>query len=382
MANTSNGRVMVHLVGDVLPRRIEYGEPPESLVAMVHEKIKEADIAFCQLEADLATRGWMQWRDRPTTWYGRVHPDNVKTLLHAGFNVVSHASNHCFDYGPESVIETVETLRKNGLNPIGIGKDIAEARRPAILERNGTKVGFLAYNSVLPPEYEAREEKPGCCPIKIATYYEMQEFEPGTPPKIVTMPRAGEVQAMEQDIRQLRPQVDVLIVSMHWGIHFVPGQLADYQPVVGHKAIDAGADLIVGTHPHILKGIEIYKGRPIFYSMGNFAQETPWHQKPPPGVKPRNMSGVYRKFKEEPGWDRYKGPPDKRYSMMVRCRISDKAVQRVSFLPCWINQRAEPQFLSRNDPRWAEVVGYIDPWCKELGTELTPDADEMVVWSR
>ncbi|MBI4330957.1 MAG: CapA family protein [Chloroflexi bacterium] len=115
----SQDKVVIHAVGDVGPRRVEYGEPPESLFAMVHQKIKEADIAFCQLEANLATRGWMQWRDRPTTWYGRAHPDNVRTLVFAGFNVVSHASNHCFDYGPESVIETVGVLRKNGLTPSG-----------------------------------------------------------------------------------------------------------------------------------------------------------------------------------------------------------------------------------------------------------------------
>ncbi|MBI4330956.1 MAG: CapA family protein [Chloroflexi bacterium] len=264
-------------------------------------------------------------------------------------------------------------------DPIGIGKDIAEARKPAILERKGTKVGFLAYNSVLPPEYEAREGKPGCCPIKIATYYEMQEFEPGTPPKTVTIPEASDVQAMADVIRQLRPKVDVLIVSLHWGIHFVPGELAAYQPVVGHKAIDAGAHFIVGSHPHILKGIETYKGHPIFYSIGNFAIETPWHQKPPPGVKPRNMSAVYRSWKEEPGWERYKGPPDGRYTMMVKCLISGKAVQRISFVPGWINQRAEPQFLAHDDPRFGEVVRYVRSWCDDLGTDLAVEGDEVVV---
>ncbi|MBI4330102.1 MAG: CapA family protein [Chloroflexi bacterium] len=375
----SNNTVVTHLVGDVGPRRVEYGESPDSLFANVHQKIKEADVRFCQLEWDLATKGCMQWRDRPTTWYGRAHPDNVKSLVHAGFDVVSRASNHGFDYGPEAVLETLDVLRNHGMQVIGAGKDIAEARRPAIVERKGIRVGFLAYNCVLPPEYEAREEKPGVAPIKVATYYEMQEFEPGTPPLIVTIPREGDVLAMEEDVRRLRAQVDAVIVSIHWGIHFVPGALAMYQPVLGHRVIDAGADLIFGHHPHILKGIEVYKGRAIFYSVGSFALETPHHLKPPPGVKPRRMSLVYRQWSPEPGSERFSGPRDKSYTMMVRCVIGKDGVQKVSFLPGWVNQRAEPEFLARTDPRFDEVLRYIDPWCRELGATLAVEGDEVVV---
>ncbi len=378
----SNGQILIHAVGDIFPRRVEDGEQPESLLAMVHEKIKEADIRFCQLEANLATRGCMQWRDRPTTWYGRVKPDNVRSLVSGGFHVVSHASNHCFDYGPESLLETIEIVRKNGMAIIGVGKDLEEARQPAIIERKGAMVGFLAYNCIVPPEYEARESKPGCSAIKVATYYEQQEYEPGTPPKIITIPRQADVRAMQDAVRNLRAQVDVLIVSVHWGIHHVPGTLAAYQPVLGHKMIDAGADLVIGHHAHILKGIEVYKDKAIFYSLGNFAQETPWHEKPPPGIKPRQMSVQYRKFEQEPGWERYKGPRDKRYTAMLKCIVSDKTIQRISFLPGYINQRAEPQFVTHDDPRFGEIFKFMDPWCKELGTALETDGDEIVVLSR
>ena len=79
---------------------------------------------------------------------------------------------------------------------------------------------------------------------------------------------------MVEDIKQVRSVADVVIVSMHWGIHFMPAKLATYQKEVGHAAIDAGADLIIGTHPHILKGIEVYKGKVIFYSLGNFAMDS------------------------------------------------------------------------------------------------------------
>ena len=94
-------------------------------------------------------------------------------------------------------------------------------------------MAFLDYNSVLPEEWEAREDKPGCAPIKIATYYEQQEFEPGTPPMVITIPREEHVVAMEKDIRRAKEQADVVVVSFHWGIHFIAGALADYQFTVG-----------------------------------------------------------------------------------------------------------------------------------------------------
>src|SRR5262249_44202656 len=130
--------VTIHAVGDVGPRRIEYGDPPESLFVNVVDKLKTADIVLCQLELNFSTKGGLQYRDH-AGWYARVDPDNVKSLLYAGFHLVTNASNHCFDYGPESLLESIDVLRANGIEIIGVGKDLAEARRPAILEREGTK---------------------------------------------------------------------------------------------------------------------------------------------------------------------------------------------------------------------------------------------------
>jgi poly-gamma-glutamate capsule biosynthesis protein CapA/YwtB (metallophosphatase superfamily) len=374
---TDDQTVLLYAVGDVSPRRIDYGEAPESLFANVADTIKQADISLCQLECNLSTRGGLQYRHY-VTWYGRAHPDNVKSLRHAGFTLVTHASNHCFDYGPESLLETIDVLRKNGIQVIGVGSNLQEARAPAIIERKGTKVAFLNYNSVLPDEYEAREEKPGCAPIKVGTYYEPQEYQAGTPPEIVTIPHEEEVEAMEEDIRRARAEADVVVVSMHWGIHHVPGMLADYQFTVGHRAIDAGADLVLGTHAHLVKGIEVYKGKVIFFSLGNFAQETPHHLKPPAGAFSSLWGPKYGHSKHEPG-ARYNKQPDKRYTMMVKCSIQNKKITKVSFVPGWINDLAEPRLLSHHEPEFQEVTDYIDRWSAELGTRLTVQGDEVVV---
>ncbi|MBI4333596.1 MAG: CapA family protein [Chloroflexi bacterium] len=375
----SNDIVTIHMVGGVSPRRVEYGEAPESIFAMTHERIKEADIRFCHLERNLSTRGCLQYRDH-ITWFGRHHPDNVKALVFAGFDIVSHASNNCFDYGPEALLETIDVLHANNMQVIGAGKDIAEARRPAIIAGNGIKVGFLAYCSVMGVEYEAREGKPGCAPIRVSTYYEVQDPQPGNPPRIITVPREDDVRAMEEDIHRLRNQVDVVVVSQHWGTH-QSGVLAMYQPAVGHRAIDAGADLVVGHHPGVLKGIEMYNGRVIFYSIGNFALETPLNEKAPPGVFAERTSATHIKWPTEPGWARNPGPKNKRYTMLARVVAGKSGVRNVSFLPCYTNQRAEPEILSRKDQRFQEVLQYIEPQCKELGTNLTVKGDEVIVYN-
>jgi poly-gamma-glutamate synthesis protein (capsule biosynthesis protein) len=303
----------------------------------------------------------------------------VKSLLHGGFTLVTHASNHCFDYGPESLVETIDVLRSNGIEVVGVGRNLHEARAPAIIERNGTKVAFLNYNSVLPDEYEARDEKPGCAAIKVGTYYEPQEYQAGTPPKVVTIPHEDEVEAMEEDIRHAKSQADLVVVSMHWGIHHIPGMLADYQFTLGHRAIDAGADLILGTHAHLLKGIEVYKGKAIFFSLGNFAQETPHHLKPPAGAFSSLWGPKYGHSKHEPG-ARYNKQPDKRYTMLVKCVIQNKEIAKVSFVPGWINDLAEPRLLNHSEPEFQEVTDYVTRWCRDLGTQLTIQGDEVVVY--
>ncbi|MBI4329687.1 MAG: CapA family protein [Chloroflexi bacterium] len=377
----SRDTVVIHAVGNVSPRVVEYGESAESLFGRVHQKMKEGDMSFCHLERLFSTRGCLQYRDH-NTWASRVDPENVKSLVFGGFNVVSLAGNRCFDYGPEALLDSIDVIRRNGMQALGVGKDIAEARTPVILERKGIKVGFLGYSSVLPIEYEAREGKPGCAPLRVSTYYEAQGYQPGTPPKIVTVPREDDVLAMEEDIRKLRKQVDAVVVSIHWGQDYIPEMLAAYQPIVGHRAVDAGADLILGHHGRIIRAIEIYKGRTIFYCVGTFAQGMSHGLKPPEGgVQSVSVPSAFRPWlaEVEPGWERNAGPRRRRYTIMAKCAVSKKGIEKVSFLICYTNQRAEPEFVSSNDPRFQEILQYIEPWCKQVGTTLRVEGDEVVV---
>ena len=157
-----------------------------------------------------------------------------------------------------------------GKHVIGAGKDGEEARKPAIVECKGVKIAFLAYCTVLRPGAQAGTGKPGCAPMRAHTHYAPIDWQAGAPPKVITVPHEEDLEALTEDIRKAKQQADVVVMSIHWGLHHMPKAICNYQPIVAHAAIDAGADLILGHHPHCLKAIEVYKGKVCFYSIGNF----------------------------------------------------------------------------------------------------------------
>lgn len=351
--NRSDDEVLLLAVGDVFPDRPD----PAQAFVLVRDAMRRADIAFCQLEANLTEGGTRLPQARHAV---RGDPRIADALRDTGFNVVSFAGNHCLDYGREAFLETIERVSGTGAAIVGAGATIDDARRPAIVESKGNRVGFLAYSSILPMGYWAEQDRAGCAPMRAWTIYEQIEHDqPGTPCRIHTFPHRDDLRAMCDDIRRLKAQADVVIVSLHWGIHFVPAVIADYQRDVAHAAIDAGADLILGHHAHILKGIEIYKDKPIFYSLCNFAVDLRMDAKHAASKGFREIQGLHPQW--QPDFDSlYNFPPDSRKSMVVKCTIAERGVKSVSILPVHINSHAQPQILASDDPRFAEVIDYLD----------------------
>lgn len=361
-------------VGDVGPRREDPDYPhKEPACALSAPVTRAADIAFCNLERVLSAR------PNPAYYNVVAHPDNVRHLTYAGFNVVSVAGNHHMDAGVEAFVDTLDVLKQNGILPVGVGMNIAEARTPVIVARRGTKVAFLGYSSILPKlgaPYHAEANRPGCAPMFVSTFYEPIDWQPGAPsPKVISMADEDDLAAMEDDIRRAKAGADVVVVSFHWGVHRLPGFIAGYQFEVGHAAIDAGADLILGHHPHLLKGIEVYKGRVIFYSLGNFAMDRAIHK----AISGRWDDGF--KPTLEPDSPSHLYPLVSRRTILVKCLISDKKVGRVSFLPCMINELGQPEPLSGEDKRSDDVRDYVVWCCKDQGlpTEFVREGDEVVV---
>ncbi len=244
-AITQEEEITLVAVGDIMlahrlePFIEEYGPSyPYKYTAHI---FKEADISFANLESPLSTKG-EPIPDKEYTF--RAHPKVAEGLKEVGFDVLSLANNHILDYGEEALFETIEVLDSQMIFHIGAGKNIFEAREPVILKVRNKRFGFLAYSNTFPEEFWAEEEKAG------AAY--------------------GKFSRVKEDVKELKEKVDFLIVSFHWGSEEKISP-QEYQRKLAHLAIDQGADIILGHHPHSLSGIETYEKGVIIYSLGNFA---------------------------------------------------------------------------------------------------------------
>ncbi len=201
-------------------------------------EVRQADVAMVNLEAPFTT-ATTPLADKSFNF--KVDPANVQALKNGGIDLVTLANNHAMDYQAAGLDETIKTLDQAGIHHIGAGRTIEEARRPEILDVKGQRIAYLGY-------YDG-------------------EFQAAGAGVAGTNSRQND--RVAADIKAIRGQVDWVVVNYHWGEELAkyPG---DYQMDLARFTIDQGADLVVGHHPHVLQGAEIYKGRPIVYSLGNF----------------------------------------------------------------------------------------------------------------
>ena len=238
--------VRIAAVGDIMlggtagPEMQKYGydypfERTQSL-------LKQAQIVFGNLEGPLTEGGATA---TPKKYVFRSPPDKVApALARAGFNIVSLANNHSLDYGPQGLEDTRSALEKAGIQGVGAGRNLAEARAPVYMVKGGATVAFLAYSLTFPEEFWAGPDKPGTA--------------------------FGHEQDVRADVTAARQTADIVVVSFHWGQEGKT-ELRDYQVQLAHAAIDAGASAVLGHHPHILQAVERYQDGVILYSLGNFA---------------------------------------------------------------------------------------------------------------
>lgn len=366
---------IVLATGDLAPDR----DDPDSCFSATHDLLNSAEIVFGQLETSFADSGTRLPQARHAVL---TRPAGAGALARAGFDVISMAGNHCLDWGNEAFFETIGHLTRQGISVVGSGSNIAAARRPVIKQlADGTRVAFLAYCSILPAAYWAEERRPGCAPMRAHTLYEQIEADqPGTPARIHSFAHRQDLAAMQADIRAAKQLADVVLVSQHWGIHFVRATIADYQREVAHAAIAAGADAILGHHAHILKGVEFIDGKPVIYSLCNFATD----------LRMDAEHASRKSFKEiqaladnwQPDFDSlYNFPPDARMSMLARLHIKAGKLVETSILPLWIDRDAVPRLPKPDDVHFNEVVAYLRAVTAEAGlnTSFTPHGERVVV---
>ena len=367
---------MTHVLlatGDLAPDRDHYDES----YADTRDVLLAADVVFGQLETSFAASGTRLPQARHAV---RARPEGAAALARAGFTIISMAGNHCMDWGREAFCETRAHLEAAGIAVVGAGKDIAEARRPVVQALgDGTRVAFLAYSSILPHSYWADERRPGCAPMRAHTVYEQIEHDqPGTPARVHTYPHRADLAAMQEDIRRAKDQADLVFVSQHWGIHFVRAALADYEHDVARAAIEAGADAVIGGHPHIIKGCQVIGGKPVFHSLCNFATDLRMDQE---HARSKSWNEIRVLAEEwEPDFEGlYNFPTASRLAIVARFEVAGGKLLRSGFMPLYIGRDAVPRFAPRGSAEYRAVVEYLEAVTQEAGLNgAFRETDEMV----
>jgi poly-gamma-glutamate capsule biosynthesis protein CapA/YwtB (metallophosphatase superfamily) len=264
----------IAVVGDVIPSRSTFpgGSPASPGFGKVVEVISGADVAVANLDTALTDRG----HPREKFINVRTTPEVAADLKRMGFDVISLANNHVMDYGDTGLFDTLEALDSAGVQTVGAGADLEHATAPAIVEANGWRLGVLAWTSVLPTGAAASPERPGQAPLHIHTSYEVNPYllmeEPTSAPTVRTRVDDADLEFARAAIAALRTRVDFVVVLLHWG-GGMSDELAEYQRPLGRALLDAGADVVVGSHAHRVLGIETYNGKAIFYSPGTLVEQ-------------------------------------------------------------------------------------------------------------
>jgi poly-gamma-glutamate capsule biosynthesis protein CapA/YwtB (metallophosphatase superfamily) len=245
------GDVMLgRLVNDALSRR-----PPDWVWGDTLDLLAGADWRACNLECVLTGRIEPAFPGK--TFHFRSDPDNVAALEAAGIDAVSLANNHVLDFGPRALVEMLEMLDRRGIGHAGAGAHLAEARRPAVTDVGGVRVGLLAASDN-EPGWAATDARPGIFHLPT---------DPASP---------GVREQLLPAVRDAAGRVDLLVVSLHWGSNW------GFRPPVGHRSladtlIACGADVVFGHSAHVFRGIEVRRGRPIIYGAGDFVDDYAVH---------------------------------------------------------------------------------------------------------
>lgn len=204
--------------------------------------IDGSDIFMANEEFPFSSRGTAA-ADKQFTF--RLPPEKVSMFQELGIDIVTLANNHALDFGTDALLDTCSTLDEAGILRVGAGANLEEAKKPVFMEVKGRRIGFLGASRVIPEgSWNATSRGPGM----LTTY---------------------DPTLLLEEIKKAREACDYLVVYVHWGIER-DERPQEYQRILGQQYIDAGADLVVGSHPHVMQGLEYYKGKPIVYSLGNF----------------------------------------------------------------------------------------------------------------
>ena len=320
--------IKISAVGDIMLGRYvatlikdNFDEP----FADVKDVFLDSDIKFGNLECVLSDNELKNIDGKAKNFCLKGPADMTNVLKTVGFNILSLANNHIYDYAHNGLIDTLENLAINDIQTIGAGENLQEARELKIIEVSGQKVGFLGYTDLAYVNFQNKDEIPTASESKSGVSPLKEEY-------------------IIEDIEKSRGKCDLLFISLHWSDEYthIP---KDSQVELAHRIIDAGADGILGHHAHNLQGVEVYKDKPIVYNMGNFIFD-----------QNDNLN---------------------KDSAIFNITFADSKFEKLEIIPCRIEGKKKTVIASGED--YVKIVEHMKRFSEVLGTKLAEEDGMLIV---
>jgi len=366
-------------------------DDPEPYFEPTATYTRAADLVIGHLE-------FMHTRSPQPAWENRLpapDPDKLRGLLAGNFSAVTLAGNPAYTYGPPGIQDTIAWLDEHGIAHTGAGATIDHAVQPAVFDQDGTRIGLLSYDCIGVEANAATATKPGVAYVDVITHYEPGRITAG-PPQVFTWPEPWSLQAMREEIAALKRTCDLVLVGLHMGlVHFAAARneirLAEYESAVSRAAVEAGADVVLGNHAHVLKGVEFYRGKPIFYCLGNYVTAFPWESHFAFRSQPMTTR-MRSRLREQPGsaaqyvdpeYPNYPFWPESRNAVLLKIQIEGGAVTQLSYVPCLVDPQGVPRPVRRAEggERIAEYVQRATDGA-DLNADYAWADDELVISER
>lgn len=342
---------------------------PDHWLSGIAPALHAADVAIGHLEVPHTARGSQLRSDVPAPG---ADPAHIPALARAGFHAVTLAGNHIADCGAEGIADTIAALEAAGLGHCGAGAHLAAATAPQFIERPARRVTLLSYNCVGPEESWAGDERAGCAYLRIDTA-DGSRIAPAAP---LSVANEASLRRFAADIAAVRTERSLVVVALHKGIVHTPARLAPYERAIAHAAIEAGADIVIGHHAHIVRGIEFHRGKPIFHGLGNGCVVT--RALSPDSDDPARAAWARRRqelFGFTPDAAYYLAPfhPQAVHAMLGRVRVNADGDLRVGFIPVHVDAPGRPRIADESEAQ--AISGYIETITVEAG--LPPIATRL-----
>lgn len=368
LLKVEKGDIVITAVGDMI-FNIEMTGYEEPEYQNLYRIMRDAHIAYGNLEMSLNEKPELQ---RGTYDFRRGREFGWE-IAKTGINWVSLGNNHQFDYGPEGLKDALSILRRSGISYAGAGSTLVQARAGSRKQIYMTRFALLSFYS----SGRSRRSSQGGPFISTLTAPKVLIEQKDGSTKEVTAPLESDVKAMEDAIVLAKRWADIVMVHfhVHWVRHSraygIPDTVPPNQTPVFHRAIDAGADIILGNGPHVLRGIEIYKGKPIFYSQGNFIYQWKTPDKIPPIVWTRDQESLAGYEGIDPSL-RGVDPRQETETYLARMTIRKKKIHKIEVIPVTLHvdgpRMGSPSLA--NEKRGKEIIQLVQKLSKPYKTKM------------